>query len=67
MENEINFTQKIKIFFDEVFIELKKVIWPTKKQVTTSTIVILIVVFITAIYLNLVDMGFSYLMNLLFK
>lgn len=67
MENEISFTQKIKTFFDEVFVELKKVVWPTKKQVTTSTIVILIVVFITAIYLNLVDMGFSYLMNLLFK
>jgi preprotein translocase subunit SecE len=67
MEKEITFTEKIKTFFNEVIAELKKVTWPTKKQVTTSTIVVLILVFLTAIYLNVVDLGFSYLVSLLFR
>jgi|YelNatPaOPRAMG01_1025707.scaffolds.fasta_scaffold05860_9 preprotein translocase subunit SecE len=67
MEKEITFTERIKTFFNEVIAELKKVTWPTKKQVTTSTIVVLILVFLTAIYLNVVDLGFSYLVSLLFR
>ena len=57
----------MKAFLNEVIAELKKVTWPTRKQVTTSTIVVIIVVFLTAIYLNLVDLGFSYIVSLLFR
>ncbi len=67
MENELNFTEKLKGFFNEVMAELKKVTWPTRKQVTTSTIVVIIVVILTALYLNVVDLGFSYLISLIFR
>ncbi len=59
--------EKVKGFFNEVVAELKKVTWPTRKQVTTSTIIVIVVVFLTAIYLNVVDLGFTYLMSLIFK
>jgi preprotein translocase subunit SecE len=67
MENELTFTEKMKGFFNEVIAELKKVTWPTRKQVTTSTLVVIVVVVLTAIYLNVVDLGFSYLISLIFK
>ncbi len=57
----------MKGFFNEVIAELKKVTWPTRKQVTTSTLVVIVVVVLTAIYLNVVDLGFSYLISLIFK
>ncbi|MGB9734962.1 MAG: preprotein translocase subunit SecE [bacterium] len=66
-ENNVSIIEKIKILFNEVVAELKKVTWPTKKQVTTSTIVVLILVFLTAVYLNVVDLGFSYLVSLIFR
>lgn len=66
-ENNVSFIEKIKVFFNEVLVELKKVTWPTKKQITTSTVVVLILVFLTALYLNIVDLGFSYLVSLIFR
>ena len=35
--------------------ELKKVTWPTPKQTLASTAVVIIIVFIVAIYLGIVD------------
>ncbi|MCL4557145.1 MAG: preprotein translocase subunit SecE [Deltaproteobacteria bacterium] len=67
MENEINLTERVKLFYNEVVTELKKVTWPTRKQISTSTIVIIVVVFLTAVYLNVADLGFSYIMSLIFK
>ena len=67
MGNEINLTERVKLFYNEVVTELKKVTWPTRKQISTSTIVIIVVVFLTAVYLNVADLGFSYIMSLIFK
>ena len=46
-------------FLKEVQIELKKVVWPTRKDTIASTTVVLILVIIIAIYLGLVDLGLS--------
>lgn len=67
MENKVNFTERVKLFYNEVVTELKKVTWPTRKQVSTSTVVVIVVVFLTAIYLNIADLGFSYIMSLIFR
>ncbi len=67
MENEITFTERVKLFYSEVITELKKVAWPTRKQISTSTVVIIVVVILTAVYLNIADLGFSYIMSLIFK
>ena len=67
MENNAPFMQKVKDFFNEVVVELKKVTWPDKKQVTTSTVVVLLLVFLTALYLSVVDFGFGKLVSLIFR
>jgi preprotein translocase subunit SecE len=46
---------KITEFLREVRVELKKVTWPSRKETMASTVVVLITVIISAIYLGLVD------------
>jgi preprotein translocase subunit SecE len=51
--------QKSTQFLREVKIELKKVTWPTRKQTMGSTVVVVILVVIIALFLGLVDLGLS--------
>ncbi|MFP4531236.1 MAG: preprotein translocase subunit SecE [Desulfobacterales bacterium] len=46
-------------FLREVKIELGKVTWPTRKQIISSTVVVIVFVFIIAMFLGLVDIGLS--------
>ncbi len=59
--------KKIAEFFQEVKLELKKVVFPTKKEVMGSTWVVIVTVLIAAVFLGLVDMGLGRLMTLAFK
>jgi len=54
-------------FLREVKVELKKVAWPSKKQTIGSTAVVLILVFIIAAFLGIVDMGLSGLVRLVMQ
>lgn len=54
-------------FLREVKIELKKVVWPTRKQTIGSTVVVLILTMIVALFLGMVDMGLSNLIRVVFK
>ncbi len=47
--------KKIIRFFKESFAEIKKVTWPTREEVTSSTKVVLISVVLVAMALGLVD------------
>ena len=47
--------QKIIQFLNGAKAELKKVTWPNKKQTLASTSVVIIIVFIIAIYLGIID------------
>jgi preprotein translocase subunit SecE len=49
--------KKIAEFYQEVTLELKKVVFPTKKEVIGSTWVVIITVLISALFLGLVDLG----------
>ncbi len=60
---EPNFFQKTIDFFREVKTELKKVTWPTRKQTTGTTIVVIIFIFIIAVFLGLFDLGLSKLVQ----
>ena len=60
---EPNFFQKGMEFFREVKMELKKVTWPTRKQTTGTTIVVIIFIFIIAVFLGLFDLGLSKLVQ----
>ncbi|MFA5074379.1 MAG: preprotein translocase subunit SecE [Nitrospirota bacterium] len=59
--------KKIAEFLLEVKLELKKVVFPTKKEVIGSTWVVIITVIISAIFLGLVDMGLGSMMTRIFK
>ena len=47
--------EKIKTFFKEVSVELKKVSWPTRQQTVSATVVVIVVTFIVAFFLGIVD------------
>lgn len=61
--NDPNVFQKGMTFLREVKVELKKVTWPTRKQTTGTTIVVIIFVFIVAAFLGLFDFGLSKLVQ----
>jgi len=50
-------------FLREVVIELKKVTWPSRKQTMGSTLVMIILVMIISLFLGMVDMGLSKLIQ----
>jgi preprotein translocase subunit SecE len=47
--------QKIIRFLSEAKTELKRVTWPTPKQTLASTAVVIVIVFIIAIFLGIID------------
>ena len=46
---------KIKLFFREVSVELKKVSWPTRQQTVSATVVVIVLTTIVAFFLGIVD------------
>ena len=54
-------------FLREVKVELKKVVWPSRKQTIGSTVVVLILVMIISIFLGVVDIGLSSLIRVFLK
>ena len=56
--------QRIFQFLKEVRFELKRVSWPSRKETLAGTVVVLIIVFIAAFFLGIVDMGLSELIKM---
>ena len=54
-------------FLREVVMELKKVTWPSRKQTTGSTVVMLILVAIISMFLGTVDIGLSKLVQIVLQ
>ena len=49
-EEKLGFFGRINLFYRQVVVELKKVVWPTRNQLTTYTAVVLVfVAFIIAV------------------
>ncbi len=57
---------RLKSFFTDVRLEMKKVSWPTRKEITGTTIVVLFAVFFFGFYLGLLDLGFTQLVQKVF-
>lgn len=55
--------EKATQFLKEVKQELKKVVWPTRKQALASTSVVLVVVFFIGFFLGLIDLGLGWVIN----
>ena len=63
----INIYSQIKNYLIDSYRELKKVTWPSRKDTLSGTLVVLVAVFIIAIFLGLVDSGLSNLIKELLK
>jgi preprotein translocase subunit SecE len=55
---------RIKEFFMEVKIEIKKVVFPAKDELIGSTWVVIITVIIISLFLGIVDLGLSKLVRM---
>jgi preprotein translocase subunit SecE len=55
----MEFLGRIQQFFREVMVEFRRVNWPSRADVTNSTVVVMAVVFVLAFFLGAVDVGLS--------
>ncbi|OXM83143.1 preprotein translocase subunit SecE [Paenibacillus rigui] len=54
-------------YFTDSWSELKKVKWPSRKELTSYTLVVLFTVALVTIYFYVLDLGISELLRLVFK
>ena len=57
--------EKVKQFLREFRIEMKKVTWPSRKEIVASTGVVLVVVLLISFYLGLADLLLSKMLKLM--
>jgi preprotein translocase subunit SecE len=50
---------RISLFYRQVIAELRKVIWPTRKELVTYTSVVIVFVVVVIAYVTVLDFGFS--------
>ena len=52
---------RLSLFYRQVVAELRKVIWPTRKELVTYTSVVVVFVLIIIAFVSLLDLGFGQL------
>jgi len=57
---------KVKEYFKEVYVETKRVTFPSRKETMKGTYVVLITVLIAAVFLGVVDIGLARIVQALF-
>jgi preprotein translocase subunit SecE len=55
--------EKIKTFFKEVSVELKKVSWPTRQQTISATVVVIVLTIIVSVFLGIIDFALGRLVG----
>ncbi|WP_294496569.1 preprotein translocase subunit SecE [uncultured Gemmiger sp.] len=60
-----NFCGRVGKYFKDTKSELKKVVWPSKKQVRVNTITVLVVVLVAAVVLVVLDLIFGQAIHLM--
>jgi preprotein translocase subunit SecE len=58
---------ELRLFFSEVKSELKKVTWPGRNEVQSTTIVVVFTTVLFGFYLYGMDLGFSWLLSFILK
>ncbi len=59
--------QRIKSFYTDVRMEMKKVTTPSFKEVRATSIVVIVAVFLFGLYFFLIDNGISFVINRVIK
>jgi len=63
----MEFLTRVQQFFREVAAEFRRVNWPSRAEVMRSTVVVLVVVVVLALYLGAVDVGLSKVVGVILK
>ena len=63
----MEFVRRMQQFFREVAAEFRRVTWPSRAEVSRSTVVVLAVVVVLALYLGAVDVGLSKVVEVILK
>ncbi len=50
---------RLALFYRQIVAELRKVVWPTRSQLSTYTTVVIIFVVITIAMVTVIDLGFT--------
>ncbi|WP_165865777.1 preprotein translocase subunit SecE [Vallicoccus soli] len=50
---------RLSLFYRQVVAELRKVIWPTRKELITYTTVVIVFVLVVIAYVSVLDLGFG--------
>ena len=61
----VNLVKGIGRKFKEMYFELKKVTWPTKKDMINYSVVVLVFIVIMGVIIGLIDLGAGSLVDLL--
>ena len=57
--------KRIWAYFKETRTEIRKVVWPTRKETTQTTLIVVVMVILVGIFLWLIDMFFMWAVKLL--
>jgi preprotein translocase subunit SecE len=63
----MEFLTRVQQFFREVAAEFRRVNWPSRAEVMRSTVVVLVVVIVLALYLGAVDVGLSKVVGVILR
>jgi preprotein translocase subunit SecE len=63
----MEFLRNVQQFFRDVAAEFRRVNWPSRSEVAASTVVVLALVFVVAVYLGLVDVMLSRIVGVVLK
>ena len=63
----MEFLKKVREFFHDVVVEFRRVSWPSRREVVGSTTVVVVMVFVLAVFLAAVDNALSWLVGLILR
>ena len=62
-----NIISRLRRFLGEVNIEARKVVWPNRKELFASTMIVIVTVLFVALFIGLIDFVFSRLIGIIIK
>jgi preprotein translocase subunit SecE len=58
---------KVKKFFNDVYLELQKVAWPSREELVGSTAVVIVMSVLVAVFIGAVDKVLNFVVNMLIR
>ncbi len=67
LQKALEYPRKFRQFLHEVRVEMKQVTWPTREDVTSTTLVVIATVAFFGVFFFFVDSGVAYMVQQVFK